>query len=105
MKHTPKTAAKAVRLLFLNSYRIAVTWGDYGQQQAHLASLPPRERASDQTWANAFQAYRLTAEQVHGPQAKLTQRQDLAIQKAVQEVMPELFAEYWERKLHGESTK
>lgn len=101
MKHTPKSAAKAVRALLLRTSRIATTWAEYGQQQAHIFNLRPHDRPGDHVWVNAYQAYRLTAEQVHGPGATLTSEQSLAIQQAMQEAMPELFAEYWDQQKSG----
>lgn len=96
MKHTPQTAAIAVRALLERTSRIAKTWPDYYAEHAYRMSLPPAQRPDGTEWANAYQAYRLTAEQVHGPGATLTHEQSIAIQEAIQEAMPELFAEYWD---------
>lgn len=97
MKHTPITAAKSVRALMERTSRIARTRPEFRAEQAYRQSLPAHERPGGGEWASAYQAYRLTAEQVHGPGRLLTDEQSLAIQQAIEIAMPELFAEYWEQ--------
>lgn len=96
MTHTPQSAARAVRALLERTSRIAKTWPEYWQEYKYRQSLAPADRPSGGEWANAYQAYRLTVEQVHGPNAVLNAEQSRAIQEAIQEAMPELFAEYWD---------
>lgn len=96
MRHTPLSAALAVRALLERTSRIAKTWPDYHAEHAYRMSLPPERRPDGAEWANAYQAYRLTAEQVHGPGAKLTHEQSIAIQEAIQDAIPELFMQYWD---------
>lgn len=96
MQHTPQTAARAVRDLLERTSKIAKTWPEFWQEYKYRQSLAPGDRAGGGEWANAYQAYRLTAEQVHGPNAVLNAEQSRAIQEAIQEAMPELFAEYWD---------
>jgi hypothetical protein len=100
VKHNPHTASLAVRALLERTSRIAKTLADGRERDAHLHSLKPAQRPWDSTWANAWQAYRLTAEQVHGPTHILTGAEAQAIHEAVQVAMPELFADYWEELYH-----
>lgn len=78
MKHTPTSAAIAVRHL-LNT-TIAKTWAEYfdGQHKAH-----------------ALNAAKLVQEQCNGPQ-KETPVSYREASLAVKIAIPELFAEYWE---------
>jgi len=95
VKHTPKTAAVAVRALLERTSRIAKTWPEFWEERAQSKRLAPADRPGGSSWANAYQAYILTSEQVHGPGARLSAEESRAIQEAIQEAMPELFAEYW----------
>lgn len=77
-KHTPESAARAVRALLADD--IAKSWQEYfdGEHKA-----------------NAHQATKLVQEQCNGPGKVLpVTYQDAA--DAVSAIMPELFAEYWE---------
>lgn len=96
VKHTPQSAARAVRSLLESTSKIAKTWPEFRQEQAYRQSLAPADRPGGGMWANAYQAYRLTAEQAHGAGARLSAEQSRAVQEAIQEAMPELFAEYWD---------
>ena len=96
MKPTPKTAAIAVRALLESTSRIARTWPEFWAERTYRKSLAPTDRTGGGVWANAYQAYILTSEQVHGPGARLEAEDSRAIQEAIQEAMPELFDEYWD---------
>lgn len=82
MKHTPHTAALAVRALLGDT--IARTWPDYfdGQHKA-----------------NAYTASLLVMEQVNGP-GKRTPCSFRRAARAVARVIPELFADYWDALEH-----
>lgn len=98
MKHTPHTAALAARAILERTSRLPKTLADFLEWQAHSESLPPSRRPDDPTWANSYQAYRLAAEQLCGQRPVPDDlQQQLAL--AIQEVMPELFADHWEAKL------
>jgi hypothetical protein len=93
--HTPETAAQAVRAMFVD--RIAITWEQYFEQARELQSIPPAQRGSaSSSWLNSYQAAKLVQEQCNGPQKNepVTFRE---ASLAVETVIPELFAEYWER--------
>lgn len=77
-KHTPLSAAKAIRGLLEKD--IAKNWDEYfdGEHKA-----------------NAYTATLLVMEQCNGP-AKRTPVSFRRASQAVAKVMPELFAEYWE---------
>lgn len=77
-QHTPQSAAKAVRVLLEST--IAKTWPEYFDG-AHRA--------------NAYEAAKLVQEQVYGVGKNDTDSFKVSM-LAVQEIMPELFAEYWE---------
>jgi hypothetical protein len=81
IKHTAVSAAQAVRSLLGDT--IAKTWDEYFDG-AHKA--------------NAYNAAKLVQEQVNGPlkSAPCDFRQAMM---AVQDAMPELFAEYWDNQL------
>jgi hypothetical protein len=78
-RHTPATAARAVRALLGET--IARTWPEYFDG-AHKA--------------NAYTAAKLVQEQCNGP-LKNEPVDFRAAMAAVGEAMPELFAEYWEK--------
>lgn len=84
MKHTPQTAAVAVRALFADS--IAKTWGDYFASDYKL---------------NSYEATKIVQEQCNGIDraAGRVADQPFSFEQcsdAVALAMPELFAEYWE---------
>lgn len=88
MKHTPLTAAKAIRALFEEN--IAKTKSDYARQQNH-----------DGFWLDAHRETLLVQEQcngidygIGGVAATPFSYDDCA--EAVMEIMPELFADYWQ---------
>jgi hypothetical protein len=87
MKHTPLSAARAVRVL--EEENIAKTWAQYDEQQREAEHIQPSQRAFSGRRLNAYKAGVLVKEQ-----ANCTFRQAM---RAVQRVMPELFANgYWE---------
>ena len=86
-KHTPLSAAKALRVGFESL--IAKTTGDYLSQQYHVGS-----------WLDAFRFSILVYEQcgynlVRGD--RVPKGFSLRVRKAVEQVCPEFFAEYWEK--------
>lgn len=74
-KHTPTTAARVVRAMFAG--QIATTWDQYADQAAKRGS-----------WLNSYTAAKIVQEQC-GCDFR-------AASGALGEVIPELFAEYWE---------
>lgn len=96
MKHDPHSAAIAARSILEHTSRIAKTWPEYREQRAHSLSLAPRDRPDDKVWANAYQAYRLAAEQLCGAGKPVPERDYRDLTEAIQKVMPELFSDYWE---------
>jgi hypothetical protein len=85
MKHTPETAAKAVRTLL--SRDIATTREQYFDGEHN---------------ANAYTAAKLVQEQVNGPLKEAPCDFKTAM-LAVQDAMPELFADYWGEKLQNKT--
>jgi hypothetical protein len=72
---TPLQAARALRRLFEDN--IAKTWDDYRQELAKIGN-----------WLNAYRFGKLVAEQAGCSFEQAA--------PAVEEVCPELFADYWE---------
>jgi hypothetical protein len=90
-KHTPLSAAKALRLAF--EKHIAKTWDDYFIQQAQRRENPSLQ---GKFW-DLCNFGQLVKEQ-----AKCTSEE---ASLAMQEVMPELFAEYWDNLYKKSMTK
>lgn len=83
-KHTPLSAAKALRIVFED--RIAKNWDDYFLQQKEYRE----DHNLHGTFLHSYHFAKLVQEQ-----AKCT-FEEAAI--ALGEVIPELFAEYWDAR-------
>lgn len=77
-QHTPQTAARAVRALYAEN--IARTWDQYFDHQA--------KKPTARYWLTSYEAAKLVQEQC-GCEFR-------AASLALESVIPELFAEYWE---------
>lgn len=81
MKHDHASAALATRTILERCSRIATTWPEYHDGE-------PK--------ADAHLAYQIAKEQLHGPQARVSQEEAVRIGAALEVAIPELFAEYWQ---------
>ncbi len=85
--HTPLSAAQALRVGF--EKQIAKTWDEYFAERRQTPFSGP--------FLNAFQFAKLVQEQAGCSFLDAT--------KALEEVVPELFAEYWEKLPHTPPAK
>lgn len=84
--HTPLSVARALRIGF--AANIAKTWEQYSAQSANHGF-----------WLNAYTAAKLVQEQVNGIGQSGIRNEPCSFQDAslaLQEAIPELFAEFWE---------
>lgn len=92
--HTPLSAAEAIRTLCESGKlgkKIAKTEADYWEERAEAAALPPSQRPVQGSFLNAYVASSLVTEQC----PKNTPQNEIRI--AIEQVFPELFADYWEK--------
>lgn len=105
--HTPLTAAKALRALVERD--IPKTLEDIEAQNEEVHAIPARFRGLSGRWMNAYKAYVLVKEQCNGlsripgqkPRTGPTYSGE-EIQLAIQQVFPELFADYVEKLFEQE---
>ena len=91
--HTPLTAAQAIRAGFDAGKlgRIAKTAEDHEEMMADHAEMRPVDRPFSGLWLNAYKASLLVTEQC----PKNTPSDEIRL--AIEQVFPELFADYWEK--------
>lgn len=92
-RHTPESAAHAVRAMFEADNRIAKTWDQYFEQARESAAKSPAQRPMSGPWLNSYLAAKLVQEQCGRGLSAATFEQ---ASKALETVIPSLFAEYWE---------
>lgn len=107
---TPIEAAKEIRRIY--EHWIIKSGHQYILRVNEQNSLPPEERRTGGKWLTTYQAFLLIKLKCNGMDARSMELWDqpcdnVSIQKAVKETMPELFEDYWGKppKVYNEDGK
>ena len=110
--HTPLTAAKAIRALVEDDIpKMLANFEAPSFERRKFGPVEPLSFGSAGHWMNAFKVFQLVAEQCNGLPRVAGQRPHSGptytgdqIQMAIQEVFPELFADYVEKLFEAEKS-